>query len=274
MITNLEVEESVNFIAQRTRIKAKIAIILGSGLGSFADDLENKTKIPTGKIPHYPQSTVKGHEGYLVFGTHNGQQMIAVQGRTHYYEGYSSEKVTYVVRLLKALGVEILIVTNAAGGLNAMFRPGDLMLITDQINFMFSNPLKGPEKFGPPRFPDMSDPYSGRYWPLVEKVAQNAKIPLKKGVLFASTGPSYETAAEVRMAAKLGADAASMSTVPEGIVANHAGLDLIGISCITNMATGINPQPLSHDEVTQTAEKVKHQFIKLVSGIIEALTQS
>ena len=145
-------------------------------------------------------------------------------------------------------------------------------LFDGKINFMFTNPLKGPEKYGPPRFPDMSNPYSRKYWNLVEQVALDAKISLKQGVLFASTGPSYETAAEVKMAAKLGADAASMSTVPEGIAANHAGLDLIGISCITNMATGINSQPLSHDEVTQTAEKVKHQFIKLVSGIIKSLS--
>lgn len=271
---NPEIEESARFIRQKTNLKAKVAIILGSGLGSFADDLQNKQKIPTGEIPFYPPSTVKGHEGYLVFGFHLDQPVIAVQGRTHYYEGYSVERVTYVVRLLKALGVKILILTNAAGGLNVLFRPGDLMLITDQINFMFSNPLIGPEKYGPPRFPDMSNPYSRKYWKLVEQIALDANIPLKKGVLFASTGPSYETAAEVKMAAKFGADAASMSTAPEGIVANHAGLEVIGVSCITNMATGINANPLSHDEVTQTAELVKHKFIKLVSGIIKALNQS
>lgn len=269
-----EIQESIKYIRQATDQEAKIAIILGSGLGSFADDLQEKIKISTLSIPHYPKSTVAGHQGFLVFGTIHQKSVIAIQGRTHFYEGYSSEKVTYVVRLLRALGVKLLIITNAAGGLNKQFRPGDLMLITDQINHMFTNPLRGPDKFGPPRFPDMSNPYSSQYWDLIDQVARESKITLKKGILFASTGPSYETAAEVSMASRLGADAASMSTVPEVIAANHAQLPVIGISCITNMATGINARPLSHDEVTHTANLVKHQFIKLVTGIIDQLSKS
>ena len=176
--------------------------------------------------------------------------VIALQGRTHYYEGYEIDKVTYVVRVLKALGIRILIVTNASGGVNPLFKPGDLMLIKDQINFMFQNPLRGDLIYGEPRFPDMSDPYNSKYHNIVRKVALAKGIDLKEGVLFVSTGPSYETRSEIRMAAKLGADAASMSTVPEVIVAKHAGLEVIGVSCITNMATGISAEPLNHIEVT------------------------
>ena len=225
-------------------------------------------KIPTEKIPHYPVSTVHGHQGFFVFGKWKNVPLVAVQGRTHFYEGYSLQKVTYVVRLLSALGIKTLIVTNAAGGVNPRYVPGDLMLITDQINNMFQNPLHGPLKYGGPRFPDMSEPYSSKYFDLVETVARENDIDIKRGVLYVSSGPSYETAAEVKMIAKLGGDAASMSTVPEVIVAKQTGLEVIGISCITNHATGISKAPLSHEEVTITARLVEKKFFKLISGII------
>jgi purine-nucleoside phosphorylase len=266
--------ESVQFIQKRTDARPAIGIILGSGLGSFADTLEDAVKIPTSEIPHYPVSTVEGHKGYLVFGKWNGSDVLAVQGRTHFYEGYPIERVTYVVRIMAEMGVKVLIVTNAAGGVNPKFVPGDLMLITDHINFMFDNPLIGPLQYGGERFPDMSKPYATDYYPAIEKIGLEKEIALRSGVLFVSPGPSYETAAEVKMIQRLGGDVASMSTVPEVIVANHAGLEVIGISCVTNMATGISASPLSHEEVTQTANQVKVKFISLVTGIIEYLAKN
>jgi purine-nucleoside phosphorylase len=271
---NSKLKQSIDFIREKTTLKPGIAIILGSGLGSFADALKNPIKIQTETIPHYPKSTVKGHHGYLVFGTWNGIPLIAVQGRTHFYEGYPIERVTYVVRIIANLGAKTLIVTNASGGVNPDLKPGDLLLITDQINNMFQNPLRGPLHYGGERFPDMSNPYSEKYFQLIESVANEKQIELKRGVLYVSTGPSYETAAEVKMIAKLGGDVASMSTVPEVIVANQERLEVIGLSCITNHATGISSRPLSHEEVTETAKLVQKKFLALVSGIIERIGES
>ncbi|TFH02090.1 MAG: purine-nucleoside phosphorylase [Calditrichales bacterium] len=268
---NRNLEESIAYLREHTHLTPKIGIILGSGLGAFADTLENKIKISGNEIPHYPTSTVTGHQGSLVFGTWQDIPLIAVQGRTHFYEGYAIEKVTYVVRILAALGVKILIVTNAAGGVNPRFSPGDLMLITDQINQMFQNPLRGALTYGGERFPDMSAPYAPEYFEMIRKTALKNNIDLKQGVLYVGTGPSYETAAEVRMIQKAGGDAASMSTVPEVIVANQAGMKVIGISCITNHATGISATPLNHDEVTHTAKLVEKKFLKLITGIISNL---
>lgn len=264
-----ELQESLKYIRAKAKSNPKIAIILGSGLGLFADKLESITKIPTNEIPHFPKSTVEGHAGNLVFGLWNKIPVLAIQGRTHFYEGYSIEKTTYIVRTISNLGIKLLMVTNASGGVNPKFKPGDLMLITDHINGMYRNPLIGPLKYGGPRFPDMSNPYSEEYFNLVENVALENKISIQRGVLYVSTGPTYETAAEIKMISKLGGDSASMSTVPEVIVANQAGLKVIGISCITNMATGISATPLTHEEVTETAEKVREKFILLVSGIID-----
>lgn len=269
---NDKVQQSLEFIKNHTGLKPQIGLILGSGLGSFADMLETPVKIPTNQIPHFPKSTVEGHAGYLVFGGWKGASVLALQGRTHFYEGYPAEKVTYVVRIMAALGVKCLIVTNAAGGTNRLFTPGDLMLITDHINAMFRNPLTGPMQYGPPRFPDMSAPYATEFYNEIERTALEKNIDLKRGVLYVSTGPTYETAAEVRMISRLGGDAASMSTVPEVIVANHAGLKVIGISCITNMATGVSAEILSHDDVTKTANKVSKKFKILVGSIIELLS--
>ena len=269
----MDIRESVKHIRKATTKNPRLAIILGSGLGYFADKLDQAVKIPTAEIPSFPVSTVEGHHGCLVFGNWQGTDLLVLQGRTHYYEGYALDKVTYVIRVFKALGIQTLIVTNAAGAINRDFEPGDLMLITDQINNMFDNPLRGPVKQGDDRFPDMSDPYSKKFFKLVREAAEDNDIDLKDGTLYVSSGPTYETAAEVRMIGKIGGDAASMSTVPEVIVANQCGLDVIGLSCITNYATGLADRPLSHDEVTKTANLFREKFLKLISGIILRISQ-
>lgn len=268
---NEHVKQAVAHIRKFTDIQAKAAIILGSGLGAFADTLDQKVKIPTTDIPHYPQSTVEGHSGFLVFGFHKGIPILAVQGRTHFYEGYPIQDVTLVVRIMQAIGIKALMVTNAAGGLNPRFNPGDLMLITDQVNFLFQNPLTGKAQDGQARFPDMSNAYASEYFETIDQIAMDRNITLRRGVLWVSSGPSFETGAEVKMIQKFGGDAASMSTAPEVIVANQAGMKVIGISCITNFATGISSQKLSHEEVTETANQVKEKFLALVSGIIEEI---
>jgi len=260
---NKELKEALNFIRSKTDIKPKAALILGSGLGDFADTFKNSVKIPTSKIPNYPQSTVAGHKGFLVFGYHNNIPLLAVQGRTHYYEGYLMNKVSFVVDIINALDIKVLLVTNAAGSTNPRIKPGDLMLITDQVNFLFDSPLRGNHSFT-----DMSNPYSIELENEIEQIALKKGISLKKGVLWTSSGPTYETAAEIKMIHKFGGDAASMSTVPEVIAANTYGIKTIGISCITNFATGISPEKLTHEDVTQTANKVKQIFISLVSAII------
>ncbi len=266
-----QVLEAVAFVRRHTDMQPKIAIILGSGLGPFADTLENSTVIPTETIPHYPRSTVEGHAGALVFGTHKGVPVMAVKGRTHFYEGYPIEQTTFVVRIMQQLNIPLLLVTNASGSTNLRVPPGSLMLITDQVNFLFQNPLRGPLEFGEPRFPDMSNVYTREYFDLVDQIALERGVALKHGVLWVSTGPSYETAAEIKMIRRFGGDAVSMSTVPEVIAAAHAGMKVIGISCITNYATGILPRKLTHDEVTETANRVNKQFTSLVSGIIESV---
>jgi len=268
---NKQVTEALQFLNTFHLPKPRSAIILGSGLGDFADTLDNKIKIPTNQIPNYPESTVEGHQGFLVFGYHKNVPVLAVQGRTHYYEGYPIQKVTFIVRIMQAIGIKILLVTNAAGGVNPRFNPGDLMLITDQVNFLFNNPLIGPNDYGEPRFPDMSNAYHAGYFDFIEQIALNRNIALKRGVLWVSTGPSYETGAEVKLIQKMGGDAASMSTVPEVIVAAQSGIKVMGISCITNYATGISSEKLSHEDVTQTANQVKEKFLHLVSGIIEEI---
>ncbi|MBP3038988.1 purine-nucleoside phosphorylase [Bacillaceae bacterium Marseille-Q3522] len=250
--------------------KPLIGLILGSGLGVLADDIEEAVKIPYEEIPEFPVSTVAGHAGRLVFGKINGVTVVAMQGRFHYYEGYSFEKVTFPVRVMKELGVQTLIVTNAAGGVNETFSAGDLMLIADHINFMGSNPLIGynDDRLGA-RFPDMSEAYSKKLRTAAKKVAEDIGIKVQEGVYIGFTGPSYETPAEIRMAKIIGADAVGMSTVPEVIVARHAQLDVLGISCISNMAAGILDQPLSHKEVMETTERVKEDFIRYVKELVK-----
>ncbi len=266
---NKEVSKAIQFINTFNPPKPKAGIILGSGLGDFADTLDNQVKIPTNQIPYYPASTVEGHQGFLVFGYHKDIPVLAVQGRIHYYEGYPIQKVTFIVRIMQAIGIKVLLVTNAAGAVNPRFNPGDFMLITDHVNFLFNNPLIGSNEYRGSRFPDMSNAYHSEYFNCIEQQAIKHNIALKRGILWVSTGPSYETGAEVKMIQKMGGDAASMSTVPEVIAAVQAGIKVMGISCITNYATGISSEKLSHDDVTRTAKRVKEKFLILVSAVIE-----
>lgn len=264
-------KQSAEYIQSKLKVTPEIGLILGSGLGILADEIEDAVAIPYSEIPNFPVSTVHGHAGQLVIGQLSGKTVIAMQGRFHHYEGYTMDKVTFPVRVMKLLGVEKLIVTNAAGGVNKDFTPGDLMLITDHINFM-SNPLIGAndERFGP-RFPDMSTAYDKEFQQMARTVAADLNIAIQEGVYLGLTGPTYETPAEIRMARTLGADAVGMSTVPEVIVANHSSMRVLGISCITNMAAGILDQPLNHEEVIETTEKVKNTFLLYVKELVKNL---
>ncbi|UII54710.1 purine-nucleoside phosphorylase [Cytobacillus spongiae] len=266
------IKNAAMYLNERYDNQPKIGLILGSGLGVLAEEIEQPTKIPYNEIPDFPVSTVEGHAGQLVFGTINGVEVVAMQGRFHYYEGYSFDKVTFPVRVMKELGVEKLIVTNAAGGVNESFTPGDLMIIEDHINNMGSNPLIGPNdsKLGV-RFPDMSEAYSKELREVAKKIASELSIPVQAGVYVGNTGPTYETPAEIRMFRTLGGDAVGMSTVPEVIVARHAGMEVLGISCISNMAAGILDQPLNHEEVIETTEKVKSHFLRYVKELVKQL---
>lgn len=246
-----------------------VGLILGSGLGSFADRLENAVKIDYGEIPHFPVSSVVGHAGRLVVGSLRGVTCIAMQGRTHYYEGKSAQLISFPARTLITVGARTLIITNAAGGVNADFEPGTLMLITDHLNLLPENPLRGPndDRLGP-RFPDMTTAYDPALHELARAAAAELGVELAEGVYASLSGPTYETPAEVRMLRTLGADATGMSTVPEVIVANHMGAKVLGISCITNKAAGMSDEPLSHDEVTETATRVRSTFESLLEGIL------
>ncbi|MCL1805657.1 MAG: purine-nucleoside phosphorylase [Clostridiales bacterium] len=266
------VEETVAYIRSRTDIKPEIAIVLGSGLGAFGDKIEAPCIIPYGDIPHFAVSTAPGHHGRLIIGKLNGKAILCMQGRFHYYEGYAMGQVTYPVRMMKALGIETLILTNASGGLNPSFSAGDLMLITDHINHMGVNPLIGPneDSFGP-RFPDMTMAYSRELKQAARDAAKRLAIDLREGVYVAFTGPSYETPAEIRMFQQLGADAVGMSTVPEAIVASHSGMRLLAISCVTNLAAGILDVPLSGEEVVEAANQAGAKFTALLAEIIGSI---
>lgn len=272
MITVAQIKEAVSFINEKIHTAPEIGLILGSGLGVLAEEIEQKTIIPYETIPHFPVSTVEGHAGNLVIGMLEGKQVAAMQGRFHYYEGYSLDEVTLPVRVMKEIGVKTLIITNAAGGINEHFSPGDLMLICDHINLTGTNPLIGQnDEALCVRFPDMSHAYSDRLRTLAKQVAEKLNMPLQEGVYVGNSGPSYETPAEIRMMRFLGGDAVGMSTVPEVIVARHAGLEVLGISCISNMAAGILDEPLSHEEVIETTEKVKEKFTRLLKNIIKEM---
>ncbi|MFJ7637085.1 purine-nucleoside phosphorylase [Peribacillus sp. NPDC097264] len=266
------IETAAEFIKNKVDGTPDIGLILGSGLGVLADEIENPIIIPYHEIPEFPVSTVEGHAGQLVIGNLSGKQVVAMQGRFHFYEGYSMEKVTFPVRVMKLLGVETLIVTNAAGSVNESYAPGDLMIITDHINLMGTNPLIGAneDRFGP-RFPDMSEAYNKELRAKAKTIASTLGLDVKEGVYIGNSGPTYETPAEVRMARVLGGDAVGMSTVPEVIVARHCGMKVLGISCLTNMASGILDQPLSHVEVIETTEKVKSSFLEFVKSIVKDL---
>jgi purine-nucleoside phosphorylase len=265
-------QETVDSITSICAVKPLLGLILGSGLGSYADTLQNKQEFPFEKLPHFPKPTVVGHSGKLIIGETGGVAVAALQGRIHFYEGYSLQEVTYPTRILGILGIRKLIITNAAGGINMKFRPGDLMVITDHLNLMGTNPLIGPnpDELGD-RFPDMSDAYDSNMRQITMRVAAQNGIPLQQGIYAGLSGPSYETPAEIRMLRILGADAVGMSTVPEVIVANHMRIPVLGLSCITNMAAGILPQKLTHQEVLVTTEKVREQFAILLSKIVPKL---
>lgn len=263
-------ENTLNYINEKTNgFVPEIGIVLGSGLGEFADE-HCDCALAYSEIPEFLKSTVKGHKGRLVFAEINGKKVVMMQGRNHFYEGHSMAEITYPIKVMKKLGVKTLLLTNAAGGVNESFKPSDLMIITDHINFMGTNPLIGPndETLGE-RFPDMSEIYKKDLIQIADECASKLGIKLQHGVYFASSGPSYETPAEIKMARILGADAAGMSTVPESIVANYCGMKVLGISCISNLASGVKgAQKLSHAEVIETTNAAKAGFKALLKEII------
>ncbi len=267
-----KIQETVAAIRTRFARNPVLGIILGSGLGAYADTFRNPVIISFEDLPNFPKSTIAGHSGKLVLGEAEGITVAALQGRVHFYEGYTMSEVAFPVRVLGSLGIRQLVVTNAAGGVNFNFRPGDLMVITDHINLMGTNPLIGAniDELGV-RFPDMSEAYDPSMRETALRVAGRRGIALRQGVYIGLSGPSYETPAEIRMCRALGADAVGMSTVPEVIAANQMGIRVLGISCITNMAAGILPRKLSHQEVMETTERVKEHFIALLQATVPAL---
>ena len=248
------------------------AIILGSGLGGLANRLTDTVRVPFAEIPGFPSATVAGHAGVLLAGRLAGRPVLALAGRFHMYEGHAAALAAFPTRVLHALGARTLIVSNAAGGIRRSLNPGDLMLIRDHLNFMFRNPLLGPNSADEPRFPDMSAPYDARLGELAREVARTNGIALTEGVYCGLLGPTYETPAEVRMLAFMGADAVGMSTVPEVIVARSLGVRVLGVSCVTNMACGLSTEPITHAEVIETTARAAEAFERLISGVVERIS--
>ncbi|MDR0966202.1 MAG: purine-nucleoside phosphorylase [Myxococcales bacterium] len=268
------IQATVAAVRERCSLQPKVGIILGSGLGAFADSLQDKVAISYGELPNFPISSVAGHAGRLVIGTLGDAPIVAMQGRVHMYEGYTPQEVAFPARVLCALGINSLVVTNAAGGINGSFKAGDLMLINDHVNLTCRNPLTGPNEDAlGTRFPDMSTAYDPDLSDILRKTAARLSVPLQEGVYAWLTGPSYETPAEIRMLKTIGIDAVGMSTVPETIVANHMGVRVAGISCITNLAAGISKVPLSHEEVSETADRVRGCFTNLLAHFLPAIAQ-
>jgi len=267
-----EVKKAVEYIEGKIKSKPKFAIVLGSGLGGVADAIEDAIIIRYPDIPGFPVSTAPGHKGELIFGEIYGKNIVAMNGRFHYYEGYSMKEVTFPIRVFQLLGVEYLFITNAAGGLNPEFDVGNPMIITDHINFMGDNPLIGPnvDEWGP-RFPDMSEPYNKELSKLAREVAKEEGIRIYEGVYVAVAGPNFETPAELRMLRHFGADAVGMSTVPEVIVANHGGIKVLGISAITDRAVPDDLKPLTAEEVLEVAEKTGQKMAKIISGVLKRI---
>ena len=264
-----QVKTAADFICRRIVRRPEIGIILGSGLGALGDQVEDPVSFAYEEIPHFTDSTVEGHDGRLVSGLLRGRPVLVFQGRLHYYEGLSMDQVVFPVRLLKLLGAGGLIVTNAAGGIDPDFRPGDLMLIRDHIKMVTDSPLRGPniDSFGP-RFNDMSEPYTDEIREIAHRCGERLGVDLKEGVYCYMPGPSYETASEVRMLGLLGGHAVGMSTVPEVITAVHCSMKVLGVSCITNMGTGILPEPLHHDDIIRIGEEVRPRFIELLEMVV------
>jgi purine-nucleoside phosphorylase len=267
-----QVAEAAEFLRRRVREVPRVGLVLGSGLGGFADAPVNELSLPYTEIPHFPVSKVAGHAGKLVLGRIGETPVAVLSGRVHHYEGHSPQTITFAVRTLGLLGVRTLVLTNAAGGVSPSLSAGSLMIISDHVNLMGVNPLIGEndERFGP-RFPDMSEVYTLRLRDLAARTAELIGLPVGRGVYAALPGPNYETPAEIRFMRVIGVDAVGMSTVPEAIVARHMGLDVLGISCITNMAAGVLQQPLDHHEVMETARRVREHFIALLAAVVGQL---
>ncbi|MFH1808981.1 MAG: purine-nucleoside phosphorylase [Pseudomonadota bacterium] len=272
-----QIAAAAAFVRERISLPPgpRVGVVLGSGLGAFADQLDKAQALAYAEIPHFPQGSVSGHKSQLVVGSLGGTTALVMQGRVHMYEGYSPQQVVFPVRVLMELGARVLILTNAAGGLGDGLQPGDLMLIRDHINLSSHNPLVGAndDRLGP-RFPDMSDTYSRALRELASKVAARRGLALKSGVYLGLLGPSYETPAEIRMFQRWGVDAVGMSTVPEAIACGHRGVPVLGISCITNLAAGISSQPLNHDEVKETADRVTSAFVGLLQDLVPEVGQT
>lgn len=266
------VEAAAEVIRRRCASAPDLAIVLGSGLGGIADSLDEAVSVAYADLPHWPAAKVIGHPGRLVIGRFAGRRIAALAGRVHLYEGHHPSDVVFATRVMGRLGVRGLVLTNAAGGVNTTFAAGTLMVIDDHINLLGVNPLAGPndDRFGP-RFPDMSEVYSRRLRRIADEAAAARGVPVAHGVYAACLGPSYETPAEIRSLRTIGADAVGMSTVPEAIAARHLGLEVLGISCISNMAAGVLPRPLDHREVLETAERMRGPFTSLLEGIVERL---
>lgn len=265
-------QEAARLIRSRTDVDVTVAIILGSGLGAFANDLTEATQIPYDEIPGFARSTVEGHAGRLVIGKSGDVTVAAMQGRFHFYEGYSLQEVTFPMRVLKLLGVRTVVLTNAAGALNVEFTPGSLMVISDHLNLLGDNPLRGPndERFGP-RFPDLTSVYARRLQDAVIEEGRTLGLKLPRGIYGALAGPSYETPAEIRMLRTLGADVVGMSTVPEAIVARHMAMEVVGISCITNLAAGVSDELIDHSQVMAIGERVRGDFTTLLRRVVARL---
>jgi purine-nucleoside phosphorylase len=272
MTVKEQLESCIEFVRRRVDFQPEIALVLGSGLGAFAEQLTDTQVLRYSDIPGFPVSTVAGHAGQFVFGTLNGAKVAVMQGRVHMYEGYTAQEAVLPIRLLHALGAKILFLTNAAGGIQAGMKAGEFMLITDQISSFVPSPLRGEniDTLGV-RFPDMSEIYSKRLQKIIRKVAVNADIPLKEGVYLQTAGPAYESPAEIRMFRLLGADAVGMSTAIEAIAARHMGMEICGVSCISNLAAGISPHPLTHEEVKEAGDKAAPQFAELVRQSVAAM---
>ncbi|MDR0764510.1 MAG: purine-nucleoside phosphorylase [Synergistaceae bacterium] len=268
-----KVTEALTFVTERIASRPRVGIVLGSGLGCIADAVENPVAIPYGDIPHWPRTTAQGHAGRLVLGELEGVKVVVMQGRVHHYEGYSASEVTFPIRVLGELGISTLFATNASGGVNLGYRPGDLVAVYDHINFMGINPLAGRnnEKWGP-RFPDMSYAYDHEYLEMLESAAAEEKIPLRRGVYIAFSGPSFETPAEIRMARVMGADIVGMSTIPEVITANHMNVRAAAVSCVANFAAGVKPEKLRHQEVLDSMARAARSMERLLRGFLRKIS--
>ena len=266
-------EHAARTIRARVKQEPRVAVVLGSGLGGFADDFEDAVAIPYEDIPGFVRSTAEGHAGRLVVGKIDQVPILAMQGRVHFYEGYTMEEVTFAIRTFKLLGIKTIVLTNAAGGINVQLSQGALMVISDHLNLMGVNPLRGPndERFGP-RFPDMSAVYSPALQEIVIEEARTLGIELRRGIYAALSGPNYETPAEIHLLRNCGADAVGMSTVPEAIVARQMDMEVLGISCITNMASGISDEPINHDEVIETGNRARSTFTQLLRRVVNRLS--